>query len=311
MKTRSKILMTTLTLILIFSTFTASADILDISADNETMAVCEIRGGYRDESHPIYIGEFYDEYSKNGYTEEIKDGLKCLMRVREIKRIGVGEYLYNSKHLVDLYRGQSQSLTETKTDSKTTSVTEGVSVTGTYSIGLVQFGPRAKISIETSLQKEKRWTNTYTFSTTDVFTFPEDVPSEYSYVSIYSGFTHDNYKSVVDYVPYEEFEKNTEIRDCYLTIPGPWNEGEGSEYDIWLELADGRRVSYYNGYVPYRILYQYSDIRDVPFVKMRLDAAKEMDYYTEYTYGYNYDNREVLEHDVVIPIPSIRWEPHN
>lgn len=257
---------------------------------------------------PIYIGDFYDENSQAGYVITEKDGKKCKLRLRHIKKSHTEDYLYNSKFLMSLYRGQSKSVSETITDSKTTSVTR--SVTTSLSAGFKLFGAKSEAKVSTTLQDQRQWTHSYTISTTDSYTFPSDVPAEYSYVNLYSGFTHDMYEAIVDYVPYETYDKKTKVTSINVTTPPPYPDDDPFkmvEYDVWVHLADGRTL-HYNGMVPPH--HAQHGIEDSPEVQAILSKFDD-GYHHEYTSGYNFNNREEFTYDVKIARPTIKWDPYN
>ncbi|MCT4565679.1 MAG: hypothetical protein N4A68_15385 [Maledivibacter sp.] len=319
---RKKKLIITLTIIMIFSTFSVYANPQDqvihnndyeenlptISRDDSFMIpLDELRGTTPSMRGDVYIGKFYDENSTDGYKEYENNGEKYLARLRHIKRTHTEPYLCNSKYLLSLYRGQSKSVSKTVSDTRSTTISATTSSSNEIEGNF--FGQKATQTIKFEVTASRNWTKTYSVTKKDVFNFPQDVPSQYSYINLYSGFTHDVYEAVVDYVPFEKYDKKTKVTNI-TTISEPVMPNEDVyRYVVRVYLEDGR-VFRYSGVLSPDQYNGGGSIKDAPQVKKVLEKFSD-GYYHECARRYNYNNKGELKYEVKVPIPTIKWEPHN
>lgn len=310
-KNRS-ILAFALSLIFMFSTCSTSAfagsGYITYSALNEHS---QLKMNSFSRSAEIYIGAFYGENSHAGYINIEQNGVKGKIRVREIKLVDNERKLYNSKALMNLYRGQSKTIGRSITDSKTTTISKAISVTAGAEGGILG---KASVEVKATLEEQKSWSHSYTISSSDTYTFPSNMPNNISYVNIYSGFTNDIYEAVVDFVPYETYDKKTKVDSISVTSPARprsdnddprGNRYDSYEIDVTVYLADGRRFEYHSSVPPHHFNAHVGDLSQLPEAK-RFTSQFSDGYYHEYTSGYNYDNKEVVKHIVKVPIPSIK-----
>ncbi len=259
----------------------------------------------------IYIGPYYDENSNAGYINTEHNGVKGKIRVREIKLVDNERKLYNSIFLMNLYRGQSKTIGRSITDSKTTTISKAISVTAGAEAGFL--GNGGSIEVQATLEEENSWSHSYTISSSDTYTFPNSMPENISYVNIYSGFTNDIYEAIVEFIPFETYDKKTKVDNIYVTSPprppsddDPRGDRFGSyEIDITVYLADGRVLEYHSTVPPHHFNAHVGDLSQLPEAK-RYTSKFSDGYYHEYTSGYNYNNKQVVKHILKVPIPSIK-----
>ncbi|WP_066495906.1 hypothetical protein [Abyssisolibacter fermentans] len=251
-------------------------------------------------SEDIYIGIPYDENSTAGY--EIKtdsNGNKYKQRIRHIKRTSTDLTLVQSEFLLSLYPGQTKTVTETHTDTRSTSVQW--STTTSTSASFKAVNSSVNTSVSTTLATNNASSSSYSISKGTSYAFPVGAPADARYCNIYSGFCHDIYEVVIDYVPYKTYDKKTKVTDIIVTSPAV-PDGLSYEFDISVWLADGRFLQYHTFCAPHHYNDDYYKIPEV----MRELLPFEDGYYHEITSGYDFSSREEFYGTIKKPIPYER-----
>lgn len=254
-----------------------------------------------EKSQNIYIGVPYNENSTDGYTIKTdSNGQKYKFRIRHIKRTHTDLELYQSQYIFSLYNGQTKSVTENYTSTRSSSVTWSVNTQASASFNIAKVGVKASVS--TTLTNNNAQSSSYSITKGTVYSFPNNAPPEAMYCNLYAGFCHDVYEVVSDYVPYKTVEKKTKVTSISVTTPPPDPDEDPfkmGEFDIRVRLADGRVLTYFVTCPPHHNDPDYNQVPEVRAVLSQFDDG----YYYEYSSGYDYSSREVFTGTLRRPIP--------
>ncbi|QUH29544.1 hypothetical protein [Vallitalea guaymasensis] len=287
-------------LIIILTTFT-----LPVSANSSNVDVKMVPINLlTEDEEPVYIGNNYDENSSAGY-EDMTDsnGNKYKYRIRYIKRKSTDLTLQQSQFILNLYRGQTKSVTESYTATRSSSVDWSSSSTSSSSFQSAEKGISSSMS--TTLQTHNAESASYSISKGTTYVFPEDAPASARYCNIYAGFCQDIYDVVSDYVPFRVYDKKTKVTYTNVTTPPPYPDEDPYhmyEFDITVQLEDGRVYRYHVTCPPH---HYEDDYYQIPEVK-RVLREYEDGYKHETISGYDFSSREVFYGTLIMPIPYER-----
>ncbi|GMQ57723.1 hypothetical protein AN1V17_21180 [Vallitalea sediminicola] len=245
----------------------------------------------------IYIGTTYDENSKDGY-EIMTDsnGNKYKYRTRYIKRNSTDLTLYQSQYIFSLYKGQTKSVTESYTATRSSSVNWSSSTTSSTSFQLAQQGINSSMS--TTLSTNNAESSTYSITKGTVYSFPENAPVDVGYCNLYAGFCHDIYDIVADYVPYKTYDKKTKVLFKSITTLPFIPDDPIYEFDIIVTLEDGREFKYH-AICPEH--HYHEDYDKIPEIKWALREYAD-GYKHEVISAYDFNSRAVFQGTVTRPI---------
>ncbi|GMQ57722.1 hypothetical protein AN1V17_21170 [Vallitalea sediminicola] len=287
-------------LIIILTSFS-----LPVSANSDNINVKLIPMNIlAEDEEPVYIGNNYAENSMTGY-EVMTDsnGNKYKYRIRYIRRNSTDLTLNQSQFILNLYRGQTKSVTESYSATRSSSVNWSSSSTSSSSFNSAESGINSSMS--TTLSTNNAESASYSISRGTIYVFPTDAPADARYCNIYAGFCQDIYDVVSDYVPFRVYDKKTKVTYTNVTTPPPYPDEDPYhmyEFDITVELEDGRVYRYNVTCPPHHF---EDDYYEIPEVKRVLREYAD-GYKHETISEYDFSSREVFNGTLIMPIPYER-----